>query len=103
VVRTSIRGITIVTIRLRDVHLAADDWLHTGFVRCLIETNGAEQIPVICHRYRGHFVFGGCLGECVVIAGAVEQTEPRMEMQMDETGRHAYSHSIVAGGLDVMS
>jgi hypothetical protein len=35
-------------------------------------------------RDGGHFVFGGSLSQSVVVAGAVQQTEPGMQMQMNE-------------------
>src|SRR6266571_4507976 len=89
-VRPSVGGIAIVTARLRDVHFATDDRLDAGFGGRVVETNRAEQIAVVGDRDRGHAILRGRLGQRFVIAGAVEEAEPGMQMKMNEL-RHVHS------------
>ena len=55
--------------------------------RGFIEADRAEQIAMIGDGNGRHFVFRSCLGERVMIAGAVEQAETGMQMKMNEV-RH---------------
>ena len=84
VVRPAGSRITVLVIRLRDVHFAADDRLHAGFLRGFIEAHRPEKIPMIRDRHGGHLEFCGLLDERVVAAGAVKQTEAGVEMEMNE-------------------
>ncbi len=111
-IRTAAGGIAIEAAGLRNIHFAADDGFDAGLLRGFIEANCAEQISMIGDGDCRHFVFRSGLRQRVVIARAVEKAESGMKMQMDKV-RHrfsetydillAYSHSIVAGGLEVMS
>src|SRR6185369_13815304 len=81
---------------------AADNRLYTG-LRCgIIKTHRSKKIAMIGYGNCGHAGFFGLLGESFMTAGAVEQAESGMQVEMNEL-RHVYSHSIVAGGFDVMS
>ena len=58
----------------------------------------------------GHAVVGGHRRQAFVVAGAVEQAETGMQMQVNEVPvfpffatLSGYSHSIVPGGLEVTS
>jgi hypothetical protein len=57
---------------------------------------------MIGHGNGGHAGLFGLFRESLVTAGAVQQAESGMQVKMNEL-RHVYSHSMVAGGFDVMS
>ena len=102
VIRPPDDGIAIQAVRLGDVHFAADDGLHAG-LRCgFVETHRTKKIAVIGDGNGGHAGLLRLFRKRLVTAGAVEQAESGMQVKMNEL-RHVYSHSIVAGGLDVMS
>ena len=63
--------IAIKPIRLRNVHLTADDWFDTGLPRRLIKSDRSEKISMIRNGYGRHFVTRRSLRKHVVIAGAV--------------------------------
>jgi hypothetical protein len=101
-VRPASGRIAILVIGLRDVHFTADNGLNSRACCRVIEPDGSEQIAMIGNGHRGHAIAGRGLRKHVVVDSAVEQTESRMQVKMDEL-RQRYSHSIVAGGFDVMS
>ncbi len=88
-----------------DVDLAAEDRLHAGVARLLVELDGAEEIAVIGHRDRRHAERLGAREERLVLDRTVEERELGVEMQVGEGSRHprAYSHSMVAGGFEETS
>src|SRR5262249_8024625 len=102
VIRPSACGITIMPAGFSDIHFATDDRFDAGFLCGFIKADRAEEVAMIRYGNCGHFVF--CCGLCksVVIAGAIEKTETGVKVEMNEC-RHVYSHSIVAGGFEVMS
>jgi hypothetical protein len=86
------------------VHLAADDRLDATVPGRLVELDRAEEVSVIGERDRGHVERLGALEQRVDLDGTVEQRVLAVEVQVDErSGRHPYSHSIVAGGFEEMS
>src|SRR4051794_23006591 len=84
----SARRIPVVAIGLGDIHLAANDRLHACFLGSLVESNGSEEISMVGHGDRRHFVFCSGLSQRLVIAGAVQKTETGMQMQMNKRRRH---------------
>ena len=82
--RAAAGGIAIEPAGFRDVHLAANDRLDTVLGRGFVESDCAKKIPMIGHSHRRHFVFGSSPGQRVVIAGSIEKTETRMQMEMNE-------------------
>ena len=55
------------------------------------------------HGHRRHLQLGGTVEQLADPARAVEQRELGVQVQVDELGAFAYSHSIVAGGFELMS
>ena len=84
VIRPAARRIAIEPIRLRDVHLAADDRFDAGLLRGFIEADRAEQIAMIGNGDRRHLVFCRRLGQRVVIARAIEQAETGVQVKMNK-------------------
>jgi hypothetical protein len=87
-----------------DVHLAAEDRLHLLSPRRLVELDGAEEVAVVGESHGGHPQRLRALEEGVDLDRPVEKRVLTVEVQVNErSGRHPYSHSIVAGGLEEMS
>ena len=79
---------------LRDVDFAADDGVDTLGVGLVIEFDRAEQIAVICHGDRGHFLFRHNLHQLLNFAGTVEEGVIGMTMKMNE---RCLSHFVQRG------
>ena len=67
---------------MRSLAKAADEGAAPVVRRPCQSKTGA--IVLIGHSHRRHFVFGSCPGQRVVIAGSIEKTETRMQMEMNE-------------------
>ena len=107
----------------RDVSLAADDGLNPTTLHRVVERDRAEHVAVIGHRTRGHLQFFNPFGEWFDLDGAVEKAVVSMKMEVYEltvlhcylfrrgfsrkdakkAAKKHYSHSIVDGGLELMS
>ena len=83
-IRAAAGGIAIEPVRFRDIHLATNDRFDTSLGRGFIESDRAKKISVIGDGHSRHFVFRGGLGQCVVIASAIEKTEPRVQVEMNK-------------------
>jgi hypothetical protein len=66
-----------------------------------MERDGGEQIPVLGDRHGGHAESRHAIEQLANPAGAVEQRVFGVEVEMDELAH--YSHSMVAGGFELMS
>ena len=87
-------------IARRDIHLAPEDRLDAALPGFVVERDGREQIAVFGDRDGRHLQLGDAVQELPHPAGAVQQGKLRVQMQMDE---FVHSHSIVAGGFELMS
>jgi hypothetical protein len=88
----------------RDVGLAAEDRLDATFHRQIQERDGPEHVAVVGHRHRRHPEADRLVDQLLETLRAVEQRVLRVIVQVDEGRfRHRHSHSIVAGGLLLMS
>ena len=112
----------------RDVHLAAEDRLDAALSRLVVEGDRREHVAVLGDGQRRHLQLDRAVEQLLDPARAVEQRVLRVQMQVDEvvivticllTGcptahhnhrsnpprnlPHFYSHSIVAGGFELMS
>ena len=114
------RAALVAAVAGRDVDLAAEDRLDAALAGRVVEHHRREHVAVLGHRQRRHLQRGGLVEQFVDAAGAVEQRELGVEMEMDELSHRAltpsgrrdpgrgarirtYSHSIVAGGFELMS
>ena len=88
----------------RDVDLAAEDRLDAALPRLVVERHGREHVAVLGDRHGRHLQLGGPIEQLADPARAVEQRELRVQVQVDELGTcPPTSHSIVAGGFELMS
>jgi hypothetical protein len=56
---------------------------------CFVKLRRAEQIPVVRNGQGGHAQFHGSLHQARNLAGAVQETVVRVQVQMDKVlGRH---------------
>ena len=69
---------------LGDVHFAADDRINPLRFSRVVEADRAEEIAVIRHRDRGHFLLGDDLHELIDFARAVKQRIVGMVMEVNE-------------------
>ena len=67
-----------------DVDLAAEDRLHAGVARLLVELDGAEEVAVVGHRDRRHAERLGAREERLVLDRAVEERVLGVEVQVGE-------------------
>ena len=84
-----------------DVDLAPDDGLDPTPARLVVKRDGGEQIAVFGHRDRRHLEALYLVQQLPDATGAIEQRELGMQMKVNEFLTH--SHSIVDGGLELMS
>ena len=91
----------------RDVDLAAEDRLQAAVLRVVVEDDRREHVAVLGHGERRHLQLDRFVEQLVDAAGAVEQRELGVQVEMDELRAinpvRAHSHSIVEGGFDEMS
>ena len=71
-----------------DVGLAAEDRLHAGAARLLVEVHRSEQVAVIRHRDSGHVERLYPLHQRAELDGAVEERVLGVEMEVREGSRH---------------
>ena len=101
-------------IARRDVDLAAEDRLDALLPRVVVEGDRREHVAVLGDGERGHAQLLRLVEQLLDAAGAIEQRELRVEVEMDEVthwalprcrsrSRSVYSHSIVDGGFELMS
>ena len=103
-VRLGLRAALVEPAALRDVDLAAEDRLQPALARVVVEDDRREHVAVLGDRQRRHLQLDRFVEQLVDAAGAVEQRELGVQMEMDEFSfTHCYSHSIVEGGFEEMS
>ena len=73
----------------RHVRLDAEDRLDVLLPAGLVEGDGAEQVAVVGQRYRVHAEPGDAVDQGAHPVAAVEQRVLRVEVEVDEVGRHA--------------
>lgn len=72
-----------------DIDFTADDGLDAVFDTGLVEFDSAKHIAVVGDGHGRHLIFDSLFDQFIDTAGAVEETELRVEMEMDEIGvRH---------------
>jgi hypothetical protein len=69
-----------------DVGLHAEDRLHPGLLRLLVEVDGAVEVAVVGHGHRGHPLRLDGLEEVLDADRAVEERVERVQVQVDEVG-----------------
>ena len=86
------------------VGLAADDGFDSGSNRRVVELNGSEQIPMIGESQSRHLQFGCSADDVFDAVGSIEKAVMAVKMKMDKgSWPMSHSHSIVLGGLELMS
>ena len=93
-----------------DVHLASEDRLDPACSRLVVERDRGEEVAVLGDCHRGHPERLYLVQHLADAARTVEERELRVQVQVHELGGVAhrlllprYSHSIVAGGFELMS
>ncbi len=86
-----------------DIHLAPEDRVDAALACRVVEDNRREHVAVLGNRHRRHVQLHCPVEQFLDPARAVEQRVLRMKVKMDEVGACAHSHSIVDGGLELMS
>ena len=84
----------------RQVELGADDRLDLALQGFFIEIDRAQDGAVVGQGHGGHLEIAGFFQQVVDLQGGIEQAVLGMQVQVDEA---LHSHSMVAGGLEVMS
>ena len=84
----------------RDIYLAPEDRLDPALPRVIVKDDRRKHVSVFGHRQRGHLHLRRAIEQFVDTAGAVEQRVLSVKMKVDELG---HSHSMVDGGLELMS
>ena len=84
----------------RQVQFRADDGLDFALQRFFIKIDRAQDRAVIGQGHGRHLEGEGFFQQVVDFQGRIEQAVFRMQVQVDET---LHSHSMVAGGLEVIS
>jgi hypothetical protein len=69
--------------------------------RGIVKLNGPEKIAVISQGKRRHAAGGGLLNDRLDLVGSIQETEMTVQVEVDKIVHH--SHSIVLGGLELMS
>ena len=96
------RARLVAPISRRHIDLASEDGIDAPLPGLVVKGDRREHVAVFSDRHRRHLEFCGAVQHLADAAGAVEQRELRVQVQVDELS-HPYSHSIVAGGLELMS
>ena len=78
-----------------DVDLAADERLDPLLPGVLVELDGARERPVVGERDGGHLEFGSTRGQVRNPAGAVQDGELGVDVEVDELG--GQGRAILAG------
>ncbi len=84
-----------------DVHLAPENRIEPARTRVVVKDHRRKQVAVLRDRNRRHLQPDGLVEQFVDPARAVEQRVFGVEVEVNELGHH--SHSIVEGGLELMS
>ena len=85
----------------RDVDLAPENRRHAALARLVVKRDRRKQVAVLGDGDRRHLQLRHPVEQFADAAGAVEQRKLGVQMQVDEFVHH--SHSIVAGGFELMS
>ena len=84
VVRLGLRAALVEPAALRDVDLAAEDRLQPAVARVVVEDHRRKHVAVLGHGERRHLQLDRFVEQLVDPAGAVEQRELGVEVEMDE-------------------
>ena len=84
VVRFGLRTALLETASLRDIDLTAENRLQPAFACVVVEHDRGKQVAVLGHGERRHLQLHRFVEELVNAAGAVEERELGMKMQMNE-------------------
>ena len=87
-VRLGLRPALVEAAARRDVHLAAEDRLQPALARVVVEHHRREHVAVLGDRQRRHLQLHRFVEQLVDAAGAVEQRELGVQVEMDEL-RHS--------------
>ena len=84
VIRLRLAARSCRTAALRDVDLAAEDRLEAAIPRMVVEHHRREHVPVLGDRQRRHLQLHRFVEQLVDAAGAVEQRELGVQVEMNE-------------------
>jgi hypothetical protein len=84
------------------INFTAENRLDAPLTRMVVKENRREQVSVFGDGYGRHLEPGRLVEQLVDSTRAVQKRELGMKMQVYEIQR-CYSHSIVDGGLELMS
>ena len=87
------RPALVAAIARRDVDLAAEDRVDAALPRRIVKDDGREHVAVLGDGQGRHLELLRLVEQLVDAAGAVQQGELGVEMQMDEFRRHCLSRS----------
>ena len=76
----------IETGTLGEIDLATDDGLNVALTGFMEEVGGGKEVTVVGNGHGGHFLPGSFIEEFGSFARAVEQTEVRVDVQMNKLG-----------------
>ena len=93
VVRLGLRPALLEAASLRDVDLAAEDRLEPALARVIVKDHRREHVAVLGHRERRHLQLHRLVEQLVDAAGAVEQRELGVQMEVDELSIHDFAIS----------
>ena len=101
IIELVLAAVGLVETRTRgQVQLGADDGLDLVLPGLFVEVDRAQDGAVVGQGHGGHLEGAGLFQQVVDLQGGIEQAVFRMQVQVDEA---FHSHSMVAGGLEVMS
>jgi hypothetical protein len=83
-IRFGLRTALLEPASLRDVDLAAKDRFQSSLAGVVVEDDRGEHVAVLSHRERRHFQLHRLVEQLVYAAGAVEQREFGVKMEMNE-------------------
>jgi hypothetical protein len=83
-----------VAAALGHVHFAADDGFHSARFRGVVKRFRREEISVVSDRYGRHLAARCFVDNLFEVAGSIEQTVIRVQMQVNKSGSfHAGGYS----------
>ena len=68
----------------RYVHFAADNWFHITLAGFVEKISRGEQVSMVGYGHRGHLLAGRFVQQLASLAGAIKQTEIRVNVEMNK-------------------
>ena len=86
----------VVAVAGCDVHLAADDRLDAPQARRVVEGDGGKEIAMLGHRHRRHLQLGHAVEHLADPAGAIEEGELGVQVEVNEIGHRLQAYPVPA-------